>query len=119
MALDLNDLTRELETLITRAKRRKETLKKRKPIATVRAKIKAAAEAEGYPSRNCSGRRPGRRHPQGRQDRREGPQAGQGAAQVPQPRQQGRPGPAAASSRAGLAAEIAKGKKLEDFLIRK
>ena len=49
MAIDLNELTqKELDTLITQAKRRKATLKKRKPIATVRSRITAQAEAEGY-----------------------------------------------------------------------
>ncbi|MBJ6978575.1 MULTISPECIES: H-NS histone family protein [unclassified Luteimonas] len=49
MSIDLNTLSaRELETLITQAKKRKTVLKKRKPITTVRARLKAAAAAEGY-----------------------------------------------------------------------
>jgi DNA-binding protein H-NS len=49
MTIDLNDLsTRELDALITRAKKRKTTLKRRKPIASVRASLRAAAKAEGY-----------------------------------------------------------------------
>lgn len=49
MAIDLQNLSaKELDTLINKAKARKTTLKKRKPITTVRARIKAAAAAEGY-----------------------------------------------------------------------
>ncbi|MEN1929573.1 H-NS histone family protein [Luteimonas sp. MJ204] len=49
MAIDLNTLSaKELDSLINKAKKRKTTLKKRKPITTVRARLKAAATAEGY-----------------------------------------------------------------------
>ncbi|GGK13248.1 H-NS histone family protein [Luteimonas terricola] len=49
MAIDLNALSaKELDSLINKAKKRKTTLKKRKPITTVRARLKAAATAEGY-----------------------------------------------------------------------
>src|SRR3546814_2122719 len=49
MAIDLNGLSaKELDTLITKAKARKTTLKKRKPVATVRSKLRQLAEAEGY-----------------------------------------------------------------------
>src|SRR3546814_16916498 len=49
MAIDLNGLSaKELDTLITKAKARKTTLKKRKPVATVRSKLRQLAEPEGY-----------------------------------------------------------------------
>src|SRR3546814_19215832 len=49
MAIDLNGLSaKELDTLITKAKARKTTLKKRKHVATVRRKLRQLAEAEGY-----------------------------------------------------------------------
>ena len=49
MAVDINELSaKELDSLITKAKRRKTALAKRKPIATVRAKLRAQAKAEGY-----------------------------------------------------------------------
>lgn len=49
MTIDLKELsTRELDSLIQKAKKRKTVLKKRKPVATVRAKLRAAAKAEGY-----------------------------------------------------------------------
>ncbi len=49
MAIDINSLSaRELETLITKAKKRKTTLAKRKPVAQVRRKLAQQAKAEGY-----------------------------------------------------------------------
>lgn len=49
MSVDISGLTpRELDTLIAKAKQRKTTLKKRKPIAKVRSKLAAMAKTEGY-----------------------------------------------------------------------
>ena len=49
MAIDLNRLSaKELEALIAQAKKRRDTLSKRKPIATVRSKLTQLARAEGY-----------------------------------------------------------------------
>ena len=49
MSIDINRLSsRELDTLISQAKKRKTTLDKRKPIAVVRSKVVAMAKAEGY-----------------------------------------------------------------------
>ena len=49
MTIDLNALSsRELDALINQAKKRKTTLTKRKPVATVRSKLTALAKAEGY-----------------------------------------------------------------------
>jgi len=49
MAIDLNRLSaKELEALIAQAKKRRDTLNKRKPIATVRGKLTQLARAEGY-----------------------------------------------------------------------
>src|SRR3546814_12447048 len=49
MAIDLNGLSaKELDSLITKAKARKTMLKKRKPVATVRSKLRQLDEAEGY-----------------------------------------------------------------------
>ena len=49
MSIDLSKLsTRELDALIAKAKKRKATLGKRKPIATVRGKLTQLARAEGY-----------------------------------------------------------------------
>lgn len=49
MSIDLNRLSaKELQDLINQAKKRKTTLDKRKPIATVRSKLTRLAAAEGY-----------------------------------------------------------------------
>lgn len=49
MAINLNTLSsKELDTLINQAKKRKDTLKKRKPITTVRNQLIAAAKRDGY-----------------------------------------------------------------------
>jgi len=49
MPIDVNKLSaRELDLLISQAKKRKTTLSKRKPIAVVRAKLTQLAKAEGY-----------------------------------------------------------------------
>jgi DNA-binding protein H-NS len=49
MSIDLNTLSpKELDALISKARKRQSTLKKRKPLATVRARLRAAAAAEGY-----------------------------------------------------------------------
>lgn len=49
MSIDLNRLSaKELQALINQANKRKTTLSRRKPIATVRAKLVKLAAAEGY-----------------------------------------------------------------------
>src|SRR6476469_1785252 len=49
MSIDLASLSpKELDALINQAKKRKSTLSKRKPIAVVRQKVRALAQAEGY-----------------------------------------------------------------------
>ena len=118
MAIDLNDLSqKELATLITKAKRRKTALAKRKPITTVRARIRALAKSEGYTieelfggtgatrtaaKKSTAGRKLGKVPPKYRNPgNKDETWTGRGK----QPR--------------WLAAEVAKGKKVEDFLIKK
>ncbi|UNK48905.1 H-NS histone family protein [Lysobacter sp. S4-A87] len=49
MSIDITSLSaKELDALINQAKKRKTTLNKRKPIATVRSKLTQLARAEGY-----------------------------------------------------------------------
>ncbi len=49
MAIDLNALSpKELDALISAARQRKTTLRKRKPIAAIRKRIVDFAAAEGY-----------------------------------------------------------------------
>jgi DNA-binding protein H-NS len=49
MSIDLEGLSaKELEAVIARAKKRKDALSRRKPIAAVRKKLVAMAKADGY-----------------------------------------------------------------------
>lgn len=49
MAIDLKGLSaKELKTLITQAKKQQSALNKRKPIAEIRKRIAAFAKSEGY-----------------------------------------------------------------------
>lgn len=49
MSIDINTLSaKELESLISKAKKRKTTLNKRKPIGQVRKKLAQQAKNEGY-----------------------------------------------------------------------
>ena len=49
MAIDLNSLSaKELESLISQAKKRRSLLSKRKPVAVVRSRLEQLARAEGY-----------------------------------------------------------------------
>ena len=49
MTIDINNLSaKELESLISQARKRKTTLNKRKPIAIVRKKIAQQVKNEGY-----------------------------------------------------------------------
>jgi len=125
MSINLEGLSaKELQALIAKANQRKKTLAKRKPVAAVRKKLVSLARAEGYTVDELFGT--------GRQVREK---AGVAAAR----------GPAKKSSQKGvkvepkyrnpanaeqtwagrgmppkwMSAELAKGRKLEDFLIRK
>ena len=58
MSIDITSLSaKELDALINQAKKRKTTLNKRKPIATVRNKLTQLAKAEGYSNAQRSGGR--------------------------------------------------------------
>ncbi|MEG3191905.1 H-NS histone family protein [Lysobacter sp. D1-1-M9] len=49
MSIDINALSaKELQTLISKAKKRKTTLNKRKPVTVVRKKLTTQAKNEGY-----------------------------------------------------------------------
>lgn len=49
MSIDVNSLSaKELESLISKAKKRKTTLAKRKPASVVKKKLAAQAKADGY-----------------------------------------------------------------------
>jgi len=121
MAIDLNRLSaKELEALIAQAKKRRDTLNKRKPIATVRSKLAQLARAEGYTIAELFGGA--------------APAAAKTVAKKPRTTTKGRKLGAVAPKYRNpanpkdtwtgrgkqprwLAAETAKGRKLEEFLI--
>lgn len=115
MPIDINTLSpRELDSLITKAKKRKTVLKKRKPIATVRARLAAAAKAEGYTIEELFGVAAPARTKAPRAPRKAG-------AKVP-PKYRNPANPEQTWTGRGkqprwLAEEVAKGRKPEEFLI--
>ena len=122
MAIDVNKLSaRELDLLISQAKKRKTTLSKRKPIAAVRAKLTQLAKAEGYTVAELFG---------GAAAASGAPEAAPKAAAKAKGKSTGKVAPKyrnpanPAETWAGrgqpprwLAAELKTGKKLEDYLI--
>jgi len=122
MAIDVNKLSaRELDLLISQAKKRKSTLSKRKPIAVVRAKLTQLAKAEGYTVAELFG---------GAAAASGAPKAAPKAAAKAKGKPTGKVAPKyrnpanPAETWAGrgqpprwLAAELKTGKKLEDYLI--
>ena len=123
MEVKLSDLTqKELDTLITQAKRRKATLKKRKPIATVRSKITAQAEAEGYTIEELFGGATGTKTA-ARKVAKKAPRKGRKLGKVPpkyrNPANKTETWTGRGKQPRWLAAQVAKGKKVEDFLIKK
>ena len=81
------------EAVIARAKKRKDALSKRKPIAAVRKQVAALAKAQGYTiaekavrRRRCGHAGSGAGEARGAQVD-QGPHAGQGRAEIPQPRE--------------------------------
>lgn len=124
MAIDLNALSqKELDTLITQAKRRKSTLNKRKPVATVRAKLTAQAEAEGYSIAELFGGRTAKSAGSARKTAKKAAKKTRKLGKVP-PKYRNPGNKAETWTGRGkqprwLAAQVAKGKKPEDFLIKK
>jgi|SRR5690554_621488 len=124
MAIDLNDLTqKELDTLITKARRRKTVLKKRKPIATVRSKLTAQAEAEGYTIEELFGGTTARKTAPRKVAKKKAARKGRKLGKVPpkyrNPANKTETWTGRGKQPRWLAAQVAKGKKVEDFLIRK
>lgn len=117
MSINLSDLSpRELDALIANAKKRKTTLKKRKPIATVRSKIAALAEAEGYSVADLfGGGRTARAVPRGLP--RKGRKLGKVAPKYRNPANPLETWTGRGKQPRWLAAQVAQGKKADDFLI--
>lgn len=118
MSFDLKGFTtRELDTLIAQAKKQQAALSKRKPIALIRKKLTALAKAEGYSVAELFG---GAKAAPAKKAGKKAATAGRKVA--PKYRN-----PADAkdtwSGRGRqprwLAEQVKKGKKVEDFLIKK
>ena len=125
MSINLEGLSaKELQDLIAKANKRKKTLAKRKPVAAVRKKLVSLAKAEGYSIDELFGT--------GRMVRagagvaaRKAParkSAAKGSKVPPKYRNPANPEQTWAGRGMPpkwLSAELAKGKKLEDFAIKK
>lgn len=126
MAFDLSSFSaRELDTLITQARQRKTTLKKRKPIAAVRARLDVAAAAEGYSIAELFGSTTTRTATAVRKPRKPGKATKKGrklGKVAPKYRNPGKPSETwtgRGKHPRWMAPLLKKGKKPEDFLIRK
>ena len=118
MTIDIDRLSaRELDTLISKAKKRKTTPGKRKPVATVRRKVAALARSEGYTIEELfAGTAPA---PRARKAAGSARKAGKKVA--PKYRNPANPKDtwAGRGKQPRWMAELtAKGKKVEDFLIK-
>jgi len=127
MALDLKGLTKkELDNLITQARKQQTALKKRKPVVGVRKKLIALAKAEGYTIAELFGAKTAAKKAAPAKKAAK-------ATKAAKPRKPGKKvapkyrNPANAkelwSGRGKqprwLAEQVKKGKKVEDFLIKK
>ena len=115
MAFDLDDFSaRDLDSLIKQANKRKSALTRRTPVAQVRKKLTAMAKAEGYTIAELFG---------GAKATTRKTAKGRATGKVP-PKYRNPAKPSETWSGRGLpprwmAAQLKKGKKREDFLIRK
>jgi len=125
MSINLEGLSaKELQALIAQASKRKKTLAKRKPVAAVRKKIVSLARAEGYSIDELFGTGRMVREKAGVPARkpaaRKAP-ASKGSKVPPKYRNPADPSQTWAGRGMApkwLAAELARGKKLEDFAIK-
>ena len=123
MTIDLNTLSpKQLDTLITQARKRKTTLGKRKPLATVRRKVLALIKAEGYSAAELfgTGTGAGSAAPRARKTgtgKTAGKSLGKVAPKYRNPANAAETWSGRGKQPRWLAAETGKGRKLEDFLI--
>ncbi|QDH71012.1 H-NS histone family protein [Lysobacter alkalisoli] len=116
MSIDINALsTKELENLISKAKKRKSTLAKRKPVAAVRKKLTALAKAEGYTIDELFGGKSTGRAATPRKTRKA---AGKVAPKYRDPANGANTWTGRGKQPRWLAAYTGEGRKLEDFLIK-
>ena len=121
MALDLKGLTtKELDNLITQARKQQTVLKKRKPVADVRKKLIALAKAEGYGIAELFG---GKTAAKKAAPAKKAAKAAKSGKKVPAKYRNSANTKEVWSGRGKqprwLAEQVKKGKKAEDFLIKK
>lgn len=127
MAIDLNTLSpKELDALISAARQRKTALKKRKPIAGIRNRIVEFAAAEGYSIEELFGGKaptgkPGRaaKKAPAKKATRQGRKLGKVAPKYRNPANPEETWTGRGKHPRWMAALVKKGKKPEDFLIKK
>ena len=125
MSIDLNSLSaKELDSLISQAKKRKTLLGKRKPVATVRQKLTALAKAEGYTIAELFGGAAPRATPPAakatgtKAHPSKGRKLGKVAAKYHNPANPAQTWAGRGQQPKWLAEETAKGRALDEFLIR-
>jgi DNA-binding protein H-NS len=122
MTIDLNALSaKELDALIAKARQRKTVLKKRKPIAAIRKRITDFATAEGYTIEELFGGKA--KASPARKPAKKAARKGRKIGKVP-PKYRNPANPSETWTGRGkqprwMAELVKKGKKPEDFLIRK
>ena len=120
MPIDLSTLSpRELGTLITTAKKRQTLLAKRTPVATVRNKLTRLAKAEGYTIEELFGSGGARTPRAATPSARAGRKLGKVAPKYRNPANPKETWTGRGKHPRWMAALIAKGKKADDFLIKK
>ena len=122
MSIDITGLSqKELDALITQAKKRKTTLAKRKPISAVRSRLTALAKAEGYSLTELfGGKATGPAATKAAAKPRKGKSAptGKVAPKYRNPDNAAQTWSGRGMQPRWMASEVAKGRKPEDFLIR-
>jgi len=124
MTIDINGLSaRELDALISQAKKRRTTLSKRKPVAVVRQKLAALARAEGYSIAELFGGAPAPKAaaaPAAARGRKttKGYKLGKVEPKYRNPADPSQTWAGRGQQPKWLAAETAKGRALEEFLIK-
>ncbi len=118
MAIDLNALSpKELDALISAAKQRKTTLKKRKPIAAIRKRIVDFATAEGYSIGELFGGKAA--SAKAKKATTKGRKLGKVPPKYRNPAKASETWTGRGKQPRWLAEQVRKGKKPEDFLIKK
>lgn len=123
MPIDVNKLSaRELDNLINQAKKRKNALSKRKPIAAIRKKLTQLLKAEGYTVAELLGSpaAPASRATKAvaKPRKSKGKSTGKVAPKYRNPANAAETWSGRGKQPRWLASEVAKGKKAEDYLIR-